>query len=128
MRVLSVKQPWAWGLVFGAKRLESRSWRTLYRGPLAIHASLSRSALGDDNGAFDLPDLIDFGSIIGIVDLVDCVPVAKVFGEPFAEGPWCWVTANPRPLASPFDCRGALGLWSPPRAFAEIHCVPALRG
>jgi ASCH domain len=36
---LSVKQPWAALLVHGRKSIEVRSWRTLYRGPVLIHAA-----------------------------------------------------------------------------------------
>lgn len=36
MRILSVRQPWAWALVDGWKDVENRSWRTAYRGPIAI--------------------------------------------------------------------------------------------
>ena len=112
MKALTVQQPWAWGLIYGPKRIENRTWDTRYRGPLLIHAGKSKSRLGDDEGAFDLPSQLDFGAIIGIVDLVDCVPFDAVRDEPFAEGPWCWVTANPQ-IIRPIACKGALGLWSP---------------
>lgn len=117
MKILTVKQPWAWGLIHGPKRIENRSWVTDYRGPLLIHAGSSRTALGDEEGLFpDLPpyDRLVYGAVIGVVDLVDCVPVERVTDDPFAEGPWCWVTANPRPLPRAFPCRGMLGLWAPP--------------
>lgn len=39
MKALSVRQPWATLIAIGAKRIETRSWRTRYRGPLAIDAS-----------------------------------------------------------------------------------------
>lgn len=41
MKALSLTQPWATLVAIGAKRLETRSWRSEYRGPLAIHASKS---------------------------------------------------------------------------------------
>jgi hypothetical protein len=34
-----------------------------------------------------LPELV-FGAIIGPVDLIDCVPLEKVEGQPYANGPW----------------------------------------
>jgi hypothetical protein len=37
-----------------------------------------------------LPELV-FGAIVGTVDLIDCVPLEKVEGQPYANGPWCWV-------------------------------------
>lgn len=39
MRCLTISQPWASLVAVGAKRIETRSWKTAYRGPLAIHAA-----------------------------------------------------------------------------------------
>lgn len=39
MKALSLTQPWASLVAIGAKRIETRSWPTRYRGPVAIHAS-----------------------------------------------------------------------------------------
>jgi hypothetical protein len=93
MRALSVKQPWADAIVRGRQRVEFRSWRTAYRGPLAIHASTRPAA-----GAGELP----LGCLVGVVTLVDCKP---------ARGGWRWLLADPRPLARPVACKGRLGLF-----------------
>lgn len=39
MKAISLTQPWATLVAIGAKKIETRSWRTDYRGPLAIHAA-----------------------------------------------------------------------------------------
>jgi activating signal cointegrator 1 len=39
MKALSLTQPWASLVAWEAKRFETRSWTTTYRGPIAIHAS-----------------------------------------------------------------------------------------
>jgi hypothetical protein len=39
MKALSLWQPWATLIAIGAKSIETRSWSTTYRGPLAIHAA-----------------------------------------------------------------------------------------
>ena len=39
MKALTLTQPWATLVAIGAKRIETRSWPTKYRGPLAIHAA-----------------------------------------------------------------------------------------
>src|SRR6202030_2406661 len=39
MKALTLTQPWATLVAIGAKRIETRSWPTLYRGPLAIYAA-----------------------------------------------------------------------------------------
>ena len=38
MKAITLWQPWASLLACGAKRYETRSWSTSYRGPIAIHA------------------------------------------------------------------------------------------
>ncbi len=39
MRAISLTQPWATLVAIGAKRIETRSWSTSYRGQIAIHAA-----------------------------------------------------------------------------------------
>ena len=39
MKALSLTQSWATLVTIGAKKLETRSWPTYYRGPLLIHAA-----------------------------------------------------------------------------------------
>lgn len=43
MKCISLWQPWATLIAIGAKRIETRSWETLHRGPIAIHAAKKRS-------------------------------------------------------------------------------------
>lgn len=89
MRVLTVKQPWAWAIIHGDKDVENRV-RSLgpYRGPIAVHVSkrvardvieapprvLTR-AVGTwrlNGGAFGkFPWTEHLGHIIGVVDLVN---------------------------------------------------------
>lgn len=59
MRVLTVRQPWAWAIIHGGKDVENRV-RSLgpYRGPVAIHAGLGWD---DERGATD-PNVL--GAII----------------------------------------------------------------
>lgn len=39
MKALTLTQPWATLVAIGAKKIETRSWNTAYRGQLAIHAA-----------------------------------------------------------------------------------------
>lgn len=60
MRALTIRQPWASLIATGAKTIETRPWRTDYRGPVLIHAGAHRPATfwhhhGDD----DVPPSID---------------------------------------------------------------------
>jgi hypothetical protein len=107
MKALTIHQPWASLIITGEKTLENRGWRTKYRGPLLIHAS---QTIAPTRMAFDLPR----GVLLGIVDLIDCVPLADVAGQPFAEGPICWKLANPRPFSRPIPLRGKMGVFDVP--------------
>lgn len=117
MKVLTISQPWAWAVASGVKRLENRSWTTKHRGPLLIHAGLSLSyqhlfdaELPDWDVRFPPLEAMHFGGIIGQVDLVDIVPVEKVRGQRFAEGPFCWVLENAQVLEF-VKMPGKQGLW-----------------
>jgi len=39
MKAISLWQPWATLIATGAKQIETRSWATSYKGPIAIHAA-----------------------------------------------------------------------------------------
>ncbi len=46
MKAITIRQPWASLVALGVKTVETRSWHTRYRGPLAIHAGLQTLAKG----------------------------------------------------------------------------------
>lgn len=50
MKALTLTQPWATLIAIGAKRIETRSWATDYRGPLAIHAAKGLAPVGGKRG------------------------------------------------------------------------------
>ncbi len=110
MKVLTIRQPWAWAIIFAGKDIENRSWRTHYRGPLAIHAGAKvekNAALPRRARAPEDDDLVS-SAILGVVDLVDVVKSSR---SRWFEGPFGLVLQNPRPLLRPLPCKGRLGLW-----------------
>jgi hypothetical protein len=135
MKCLSLLQPFAALIVSGSKQYETRSWRTDYRGTLAIHASrrfpeTARQLCLDEPYRYllqqagyrhssDLPR----GVLLGTVELLDCVPAEEVYpclsedeiclGN-FSLGRWAWKLANPLPLAMPVPWCGRLGLFDVP--------------
>jgi hypothetical protein len=127
MKALSVCQPWAWAIVHGLKRVENRTRPTRHRGPLVIHASRSRRYLGQDYSHLlaGLPPVeeLDFGALVGVVEVVGCVRVEEVAGDPFATGPWCWLLARARPIR-PVPFRGQVGLFNVPDQLAEPQNKP----
>jgi hypothetical protein len=133
MKALSVRQPWAWALIHGNKRIENRSRRIYHRGPLLIHASrsLAEFGRGRDHSRLmpQLPAIDDlaFGAIIGMVDVVDCIPITEMEPDPFAEGPWCWIVAKPRPVV-PVPWTGQVSLFDvPDRLIRPTRPAPRTR-
>jgi hypothetical protein len=45
MKAISLWNPWAYAVPLGLKGVETRSWATNYRGPIAIHAALNRKGI-----------------------------------------------------------------------------------
>lgn len=99
MKLLSLWPPWSSAIASGLKRIETRSWGTTYRGPVAIHSSKRNwsqicDALGDlprpvvstlravtypralwNGSVWEFP----LGQIVCICDLADCLPTEQVF-------------------------------------------------
>lgn len=132
MKVLSLTQPWASLVCLGAKRFETRSWETLYRGPLLIHASKAyprwaKELEKDDpfysalraHGVYD--PALSCGQIIGRCDLLKCFRTVDVrdsldekelaFGD-YADRRFAWQLENGAFLPKPIPAKGALGLWN----------------
>lgn len=94
MRALTLWQPWASLIAVGAKTIETRSWSTTYRGPLAIHAAKRQpdwsamkelvaghawnewyaAGLVAEDGS---TDHIPLGAVVAVCDLVDVVPIVE---------------------------------------------------
>lgn len=136
MKCLSILQPWASLILWGAKRFETRRWATAYRGPLVIHAGKRldgdvvwlcqeepyRSLLRrhGQRWAADLPR----GVLLGVVELTDCVSGDLLgpgdLGEQelalgqFRAGCYAWKLERPRLLARPIRSSGRLGLYDLP--------------
>jgi len=140
---LSLWQPWATLMAIGAKKNETRSWETMYRGPLAIHAAKKWS--GDlahvvcrdpyrtvldglwpsgtsahDMGGKGLP----LGCIVAVVRLHACIRIGErnappagsnefEFGD-YTPGRFAWCTDNVQRLETPIPWKGAQGLFRVP--------------
>jgi hypothetical protein len=122
MRILSVRQPWAWLLVHGIKDIENRTYATHYRGPILIQASAAPAKafgvlLEELRSRFSIPfpEIWTYGAVVGQVELVECVIASS---SPWFEGPIGWQIANARPCY-PFPAKGALGLRQAPQELIE---------
>lgn len=119
-KALSVREPWAWAIIFGGKDVENRTWKTPYRGRIWIHASSSidrqRSTSGHDpidllKSAGDAAVLRAFIGSVNLVDIVRNHPSSWASSRPEM---YHWVLANPIPLDEPIPANGQLNLWTPP--------------
>jgi hypothetical protein len=120
-RVLSVRPPWAWAIIFAGKNIENRGWTTPYRGAILIHASSkkfvganldeAREYIARCSGLNEraIPKTFPRSQMLGLVDLVDCIQRSR--------SPWAdpddqhWLLENPRPLKMPIRSKGKLNLW-----------------
>lgn len=88
MKVLTLHQPWASLIALGVKTIETRSWSTTYRGPLAIHAAKKvvygriGNTLTFNDAAPTLSTIgtnyaLPLGAIVATCTLVDVVPMVE---------------------------------------------------
>jgi len=104
MKAITIAQPYATLIALGQKKIETRSWSTSYRGPLAIHAAKGPGHLGSFKALRDLCgtqpffdalmpivpnynaycdrdaifEQLPLGAIIATCVLVDCVPTEHI--------------------------------------------------
>ena len=128
MKALSLTQPYAELMKKGIKTIDTRSWKTNYRGPVYIHASATAiPKTSRDN--VDLMTLIsgktlDYGCIICSCELVDCIKMTEEYVDEiriyhykeylsgvYAPGRYAWVFKNIQILEQPIPVKGHLGLW-----------------
>lgn len=140
MKAITLWQPWASLVAGGVKTVETRSWRTSYRGPLAIHAA-KRTAASDDMkrlGVGDPDGMMPYGQVVAVAVLVGCVPTSAIlwvtaaelegadwatgndraaigwrqraYGD-FGPGRWAWLLAEVSRLAVPVAAAGRQQLW-----------------
>lgn len=129
MKVLSLREPFATLIKNGIKTIETRSWRTNYRGTLYIHASASKITKEDmkrtDLMALTNLDDLNYGNIICSCQLVDCIEMTDDFIEEvkknkpkdyvsgfYEVGRYAWILKDVKPLTKPIAAKGQLGIWN----------------
>ena len=123
MKALTLTQPWATLVAIGAKQIETRSWRTFYRGPLAIHAAKSLPAwqfrdVLEAHGINGFMEL-SLGAVVATCTLTRIIRIYPYnipdtpefdFGD-YRVGRWMWYLSDVKALDTPIPARGSLGLW-----------------
>lgn len=135
IKTISLWEPWGTAIRKRLKKIETRSWWTNYRGPLAIHCAKTRES---DDFIFDpmvrehfefagifQTDQLAFGCIVATCDLVEVVPtevlthcglvtpMEMAFGD-YRAGRFGWRLENVVPLDRPVLFRGAQGFFNVP--------------
>ena len=126
MKALTLTQPWATLVALGHKKVETRSWSTYYRGPLAIHAAIgfpkyARAFASEERAMCRVPAKLTLGAIVATARLVDVRPAEDVeqivsaldrrLGN-FECGRFAWFLEDVVALPDPIPAKGALGLWT----------------
>ncbi|XP_054257642.1 EOLA-like protein [Macrosteles quadrilineatus] len=124
MRILTVRQPWAWAIIHGGKDVENRVRNIAgdYRGPIAIHSGLAM--FEEEGGAFpevqqaiwvedegyvptddqlwEVADDVDpedprfvYGAILGVVDLGEVHEAKECVEMTFQGNVFCSRWAEP---------------------------------
>ena len=128
MKVVSIKEPFASLIALGIKKIETRSWKTNYRGEIYIHASLQMQKI--DNERFEkitnlLPKDYKFkqGNIICKAYLKDCIYMDEEFINKIKEnnieylcgryeiGRYAWVLDDIS-IVDEIPAKGKLGIWN----------------
>lgn len=129
MKVLSLTEPCATLIKEQKKHIETRSWKTSYRGELYIHASMTKIPKNwRENREFMalVKDIsLNYGTIICKCQLIDCIymtkdyvnkmkkenPIEYICGD-YKEGRYAWVLENIEPLTEPIPAKGHLSIWT----------------
>lgn len=145
-RAISLTQPWATLMAIDAKRIETRSWATKYRGWIAIHAAkgfpsdcrrlCSRDPFATAlvRAVIDDAEPLPRGKVLAVAELYDCIAtqdlVAAFNATPQIRGPewdfgnysagrFGFITRGVRRLREPIPVKGSLGIWRLPKPITE---------
>ena len=128
MKVLTIKEPYATLIKRKIKYIETRSWKTNYRGELYIQAGCSKidRNLKQHSELLELyKDIkLNYGNIICKCNLIDCVYMTEEFinqekennynnfiaGE-YKEGRYAWILDSIEEV-EPIPVKGKLGIWN----------------
>lgn len=126
MKVITIKEPYATLIKNNVKLIETRSWKTSYRGKLYIHASLIKNnKINDEIKMYYNEEDLKMGYIICKCNLVDCIYMSEDFinnlkKDNYIEylcgnyeiGRYAWILKDVKILKYPIKVKGKLGIWN----------------
>ncbi len=94
MKALTIRQPWASLIAAGVKTIETRSWSTKYRGPLAIHAG--KHPVQTNTVGYRWEGNYPLGAVVATCTLAAVVPADRIewCDEPDFDRVSSWVRVN----------------------------------
>ena len=120
MKCLSLRQPYAELVVAGRKTIETRTWKTNFRGKFLIHASKAIDKENCDMLNIDCSKLTR-GMVVGLVFLCDVKRYAtkqdfvadkdRHFSSSFSEPKYGFLLKDAKKLSKPILVAGHLGFF-----------------
>ncbi len=129
IKVLSLKEPFASLIKENIKKIETRSWKTNYRGKLYIHASKKKLSRKEEIEEKEQINLLkdrnfNYGCIIAECNLTDCKFMDRelikeikknkkelICGS-YEVGRYAWMLEDIKVLEKPIEAKGQLGIWN----------------
>lgn len=124
MKAISIREPFATLIKDGIKHVETRSWKTNYRGKIYIHSCVAKDKIKDYIQPLIKSEL-QYGYILCSADLVDCIYMDESYIERvkkedynnylcgrYEPGRYGWVLENVEVLEKPIPAKGQLGIWN----------------
>jgi len=114
MKAISIKEPYASLIHSGRKTIETRTWKTDYRGPLLLCASKKPEWIEEVPGWIRRRSLLN-GMAFATCELLDIRPMTKE-DEQFAccsvyHNAYSWILDKIIPINPRFNVTGRLGLF-----------------
>lgn len=124
-KAISIRQPWAYAIMFLGKDIENRSWRTNFRGRVFIHAGkkfdmngyekLLTMNIQENPSKSNMSTILSgsnryakLGGLVGTVEIADCVKESK---SKWFQGKYGWVLRDPKPILF-IPCKGKLSFFN----------------
>lgn len=125
MKVLSIKEPYATLIKNKTKYIETRSWKTKYRGDIIIHSCKCKSPIKEKIKTLVNKEELQYEYMICIAELIDCIYIDEEYANKIEKenynnflcgdytiGRYAWVLKNIRIIKNPIEISGQLGLWN----------------
>lgn len=127
MKCLMLKEPWLWLVEMKIKTLETRTWRTNYRGPLTLGASRQIDKAGYAylaSRSIRLPTIAALEERLGKVHVQAHLSLIEPYLETHVPQGLCvftpgekrfgWFLEDVKSIERPFPIKGKLGLFEVP--------------